>query len=235
MSNAPVRLLIAITSGRGWCSRFGHRLASMTLHLGMNGVKGADGKNRLERCALMVNHGAYLTIARESHMVKAKAEGFTHLLSLDDDMTFPVDCVERMLAHDKAVVTCNYRKKIQDRTEMICASLDGGMVDSANKTGLEKIAGMGMGITLIDVAKVAHVPRPYFEVLWDEDKQEFDIEDGVFSLRLRNHDVDLWCDHDLSQEVGHVGEVEFLIPKITSFGVVKPLENHHEVQAQAAG
>ena len=185
MREAPVKLLIAITSGRGWCSRFGHKYGQLCFHLGRFGIPNADGKPLLERFALIVNHGAYLTIARNDHMLQARKQGFTHLLSLDDDMTFPANCVERMIAHEKAVVTCNYRQKVADESKFACSGEDGSMLSSLNKTGLEKLTGMGMGITLIDIERTMHVPPPFFEVLWDEEKQDYLIEDGVFSGLLR--------------------------------------------------
>ena len=38
------------------------------------------------------------------------------------------------------------------------------------------------------------------------------IEDTVFSYLLWNHGVEMWCDHDLSREIGHVGEFEYRLP-----------------------
>ncbi len=228
MSIRPIKLLICISSGRGWASRFGHSLSSLTLTLGLNRLKDEHGVPRLDRCGIAVAHGAYLVKSRNDHLTAALNGGFTHMLSLDDDMTFPVDIVERLLAHDKAVVTCNYRKKIIDKMDYCCMGLDGEMLSSLNKTGLEKIGSMGMGVTLIDLDKIRHVPGPYFAVIWNGDKNEYLIEDGVFSNLLRGYDVDLWCDHDASQLVGHVGEVEFLIPTVTSLGIVSKLEKPNE-------
>ena len=230
MAERNIRLLIVVASGRGWASRFGHRLACLTLHLGMTRLGG-----RLERCATQVHHGAYLVKARNDHLKSALAGGFTHMLSLDDDMTFPADSVERMLAHDKAVVTCNYRKKYADRIEFCCTDYDGEMLVSTGKTGLERIGMMGMGITLIDLDKIRHIPGPYFAVIWNEETGEPLIEDGFFSALLAEYDVEIWCDHDLSQDVGHVGEVEFRCPTITSLELVTPTENGNESKIQAAG
>lgn len=236
MTESSVKLLIVVASGRGWASRFGHKLASLTLHLGMTRLGG-----RLAQCAIQVHHGAYLVKARNDHMVAAIAGGFTHMLSLDDDMTFPADCVDRMLAHDLPVVTCNYRKKIEERIEFCCSNMDGGMVVThAGKSGLEQVSSMGMGLTLIDIEKVKHVPGPYFAVIWNETTGEHVIEDGVFSALLQEHGVELWCDHDVSKEVGHVGEIEFTVPKLTSLELVSSRlpaipqsEKKHEVQVQA--
>lgn len=223
-----IRLLVVVASGRGWASRFGGALATMMLHLGMKGIQDADGSQRLERCAIQIHHGAYLVKARNDHILAAIAGDFTHMLSLDDDMTFPPDAIQRLFAHDKGVVTCNYRKKLPDRVEFCCTGFDGRQVTSVGKTGIEQIGWMGMGLTLIDIAKIAHVPPPYFEVVWNHRTSEYIIEDGVFSALLHRHGVEIWCDHDLSQRVGHVGDFEFTVPTVSKLELVTSQESPNE-------
>lgn len=205
----PVRLLIAVASGRGWCADFGFSLAHVMLNLGMNKLGG-----RLEDVKLAVTRQAYLVAARNDHMMMAIAEGFTHILYLDDDMTFPGDIVERLLAADKPVITCNYRKKNVKGLDYVCSTLAGEMLSSTTKTGLEQIGAMGLGMTLIKVDAVRNIPPPFFAVIWQKGLGTYLIEDGVFSLLLREHRVELWCDHDTSRHVGHVGEVQFNVPPV---------------------
>ena len=230
MSERPINLLICVASGRDWKSRFGHSLAALAMHLGFNRLDG-----RLHRVSLRIHHGAYLVQARNAHIIEGLKGGYTHVLSLDDDMMFPANSVDRMIAHDKAVVTVNYRKKLEDRLEFVCTSPGGHMTTSFNKTGIEPVIGMGMGLTLIDMDKIRHVPGPYFAVLWNEATGENVLEDSVFCALLQSYGVEIWCDHSLSQDVKHVGDYEFGIPTPRPLELFPTLEKKHESQKQATG
>lgn len=235
MSEKKIKLLIGVCSGRGWSSRFGQSLAMLTLHLGLGRLRGADGEDRLDKCGLRVHHNAYLVTSRNDHIVEALKQDYTHFLSLDDDMMFPVEVVEQMLAHDKPVVTVNYRKKYAERLEFVCTSPDGSATSSFNKTGLERVVSMGMGLALFKLDAIRHVPGPYFGVVWDEATGAPIIEDKFFCLLLNAHGVDIWCDHDLSQKVAHMGEYEFKIPTPRPLDLVSNfVEQRHDEQIQAA-
>lgn len=208
-TESDVNLLITVSSGRGWASRFGHSLAALMLHLGLFRLNG-----KLAGISLRVTNQAYLVASRQDHLTSAITEGFTHWLSFDDDMTFPENTVERLLTHNKDVVTCNYRKKTPDRIEYVCSDLNGKMLDSTDQTDLVRIGSMGMGVTMVDINKIKHIPGPHFAVIWSKELNRFIIEDAVFSEVLKEHGIELWCDQELSQEVGHVGEVEFTPPVI---------------------
>lgn len=189
------------------------------LQLGLEKLGG-----RMEGLALTIARQAHPSITRNEHLTQALAEGFTHFLSLDDDQTFPADVVERMLASAKPVLACNYRKKTDERVEYTCSDINGDMLNSTGRMGLEPITAMGMGMALIDLRAMAHVPAPYFAVIWNKDKGSYLIEDAVFSLLLREHNVALWCDHELSQDIGHVGEKEYRLPSVVpaTISVVGP-------------
>ena len=227
--DSPVKLMIAIASGRGWAVDFGQSLALLLAQLVSNRLGG-----RLQDIQLHVQKNAYLVCARNDSLTKAIDGGFTHYLSLDDDMAFNADVVDRLIAHDKPVITANYRKKTPERVEYVCGDLEGEMLDTTCRTGIERIGSMGMGMTLIDLATIKHVPRPYFAVLWDKAKEKFIIEDGVFSALLREKNVEVWTDHDVSRQVGHVGEFMFVPPEYVPMTIPIPSENEAMVSELAA-
>ena len=179
------------------------------LHLGINRLGG-----RLELIQLEVTKQAYLVEARQKHLSRAIKDGFTHFMSFDDDQTFPANIIERCLEADKPIVVANYRKKLPNEVTCVCTAMDGKYLDSTNKTGLEQVVGIGMGCTFIQIDKMKHVPGPYFAVLWDKAKDRLVIEDGVFSEIMRANGIEMWADHDLSREVGHIGEVTYLVPPL---------------------
>lgn len=204
-----VNLFVSVISSRQWPARFGESLAGLMFHIGRTGLGG-----RLSGLRMTINRQAHPSTTRNEHLVQAQADGFTHLLSLDDDQTFPGDVADRLLAHAKPIVTCNYRKK-QMELEYVCSGIDGAELNSTHAKGLERIKAMGMGMTFIDLACLKDIPQPYFAAVWNKDENQYWIEDKVFSYLLWNAGVEVWCDHDLSREIGHVGEYEYLLPAYT--------------------
>ncbi len=204
--NKEVKLSIAISSNRGWAPLFGRSFGAMMLHIGLNHIM-----NRCAGLSLTVVAQAYLVTARQDQLDSALTGDFTHLLYLDDDQTFPYDVVDRLLKHDKDIVTCNYRKKTIDEVKFVCADMNNEYIDSRGKTGLERIFSGGMGVTLIRLDKLRKIPKPHFGVVYQKELGRFIIEDCFFANVMKFHGVEMYCDHDLSQEVGHIGEYEYRI------------------------
>ena len=201
----PVKLYVSVVSARQWPVKFGESLVALALHLGLRHLDG-----RLAQVNLSITGQAHPSTTRNAHIVHALADGYTHFLSLDDDQTFPPDLVEKMLASQKPVLTGNYRKKRMDLVEHVCAGMDGKTLDSTHRTGLERCKAMGNGMALIELDAIRHIRPPYYAALWQNDR--YMIEDEVFSLLLGQNGVEIWCDHDLSREIGHVGEYEYRLP-----------------------
>lgn len=205
VDQTPVKLLIAISSNRGWAPLFGRSFGAMMLYLGMSKLNG-----RLAGFNLRMTMQAYLVTARQDDLDDALNGDYTHILYLDDDQTFPHDVIERLLSHDKPVVTANYRKKSPD-VQFVCSGEDNKFIDSRGRTGLERINACGMGITLVKLDAVRKIPKPHFCVVYSKATGKFIIEDTFFSNVMGVNGVDIWVDHDLSQVVGHVGETEYRI------------------------
>lgn len=205
-----VRLYIAISSNRGWASGFGRSFGGMMLYLGLHQLSG-----RLEGLHLNVTSQAYLVTSRQDHLDEALAGDYTHLLYLDDDQTFPHDLVDRLLPHDKSLMSCNYRKK-GDKVDFTCTDMNNQHIDSRGKTGIERIFSSGLGVTLIKLDAIRHIPRPHFGVMMHPENGKFIIEDCFFANILYHHGIEMFVDHDLSQEIGHIGEVEWRISEASN-------------------
>lgn len=204
-----VKLYISVPSCREWKPAFGSSFAALTFHLVKNGVRGCNLTRFMPEIAAQAS---CLSRARQKALNNAINGGFTHWLSLDDDMQFPADVVERLISHDKDVVTCNYRRK-DEVISGVCTGLDGIRLNSIGKHDLEQIGWMGGGLFLADLEKIKHVPKPHFEVSWCEKAQDYYDQDTYFSAKLRANGCEIWCDHGLSQEVIHIGDHSFAWPQ----------------------
>lgn len=128
--------------------------------------------------------------------------GATHILWLDADMTFPPDTALRLLKHEKEVVAANYVTRVAPSRPT--ARRDGQFVSSQDASGLESVDHVGMGVFLMKTQRIWQVPRPLF---WYSTPTE--TEDVYFCRQLKAAGFDILIDHDLSKEVGHVGQFTY--------------------------
>jgi hypothetical protein len=109
---------------------------------------------------------------RNQACAAAIADGFSHLLFLDADMSWPADVLARMLAHHaRGVVSALYFLK---RWPHYPVALRDGVRDESGATryhydlrgvdadGLRRESVVGMGCTLIPVAALRRMARPWF-------------------------------------------------------------------------
>lgn len=225
MINKEVRLYIAVPSCRDWKVRFGSSFMGL-IHNVMN-----IGLTDRKLTAIYLNAMAGASIlsrARQLALNDAIKGGFTHLLMLDDDMTFPGNTVDRLLQHEKPFVAANYCRKVPGEPVSISFDLNGKSIDSAGKTGLEEVMFVGAGLNLIDLEAIKHISPPHFCVVWDEQRQDYWGEDMFFCNKLRSEGIPIFIDHDLSQKVGHVGDYEF------RFEINEMIEEFQERMKRAA-
>ena len=199
-----VKLFVSVPSNRDWKSGFGSSLAHMVNHLS-SGRFNVPGYTMATYFMRVYGNSSCLSVARQNFVEECKIGGFTHWLSLDDDMTFPPNIVDRLLAHGKDVVSCNARYKVEDYIGS-CQDMNGKPIDSRGKTGLEELMTMGGAIFLAKVDCFRNIPKPNFQVVWSEAHNAYVSEDIYFAAQLKHHGVRLWCDHDVSQEIYHIGE-----------------------------
>ena len=79
---------------------------------------------------------------------------------------------------------------------------------SKNKTGIEKADGIGCGVMLISKHTLTTIPKPwfFFELL---PENKLLGEDIYFCIKAKDAGIETFIDHDLSQEIGHVGNYTY--------------------------
>lgn len=145
-----------------------------------------------------ISQGTYLAKQRTELVEQSINAGASHILFIDSDMRFPEDTLERLLEHDLDIVGVNYRHRQSDKW------VTG--ISSDMKFGLQEVKRLGFGVTLIKTSVFEKLPIPYFNTEYDGD--EFIGEDVNFCINAIDAGFKIFVDHDLSQEVKHLGVKE---------------------------
>ena len=150
-----------------------------------------------------------LVQAREKVVAAGLDWGAEWLLLLDSDHTFPADTMLRLLARGKPAVGCNAMKS------------DGSGPVLPIGEGLEEVEHSGLGIFLISrrpfetMAEQAQKAgqKTILPLFAFERTPEGGIigEDVFFCRKLKAAGFPIFCDHDLSREIGHIGERTFTL------------------------
>lgn len=161
-----------------------------------------------------------ITANRNIIVQNARQLGGTDLLYVDSDSVFPPHALMQLLTHDKDIAcatTC--RRKGNDRSP-ICTPLDFDSIEPFQK--LVQMKAIGFPFMLIkmsvfdrldemglapDGVYFAEPPRQIMKDRgWDCPGMETLIpEDEYWCHLVRQAGFDIWCDMELSMQIGHVG------------------------------
>lgn len=200
-----VKMAIAVLSGRDLNPMFVAALNGLTAQLQNAGIKGVD---RPLFCMMFKSNVGCISAGRQLVLDECISHDFTHVLFIDDDMVFGKDILDSMFQNlDRfAVIGLNAVRKDPTQNYFCARTLGGEMLSSEGKTGCEEVLRIGMGIMLIYLKKIQHIPAPHFEVRWNFQTGAYISEDFFFCDKLRAHCITIGVDHDSSQTVGHVGD-----------------------------
>lgn len=205
-----VNLAILIPSNGDWRQEFGISLMHMTVALLTIPL---PAPYVLGQVVPIVKTSSLLPRSRQEAFSDAIEQGCTHAICLDADQTFPATIVHDLLKHGKDFVAANVAVKCYPSLPTARNVGDGNFgtaVSSADwKKGLEKVWRIGIAVALIDLAAVKATPKPWFEVRWNEQTGQCVGEDWFFCQKLQEQGVDLYIDHDLSRQVGHMGSFSY--------------------------
>lgn len=134
----------------------------------------------------------------------AKSFGATHILFIDSDMTFPPDTLIRLLKPELRVIGCNAARRTDPPTAIIPVG-----------DGIQQVDHLGLGVMLIDMEVFKHLEVPYFKAVWDESEERFIGEDIYFCRQVRAAGGYVYCNHGLSELIGHVGARNYKLADCT--------------------
>lgn len=128
----------------------------------------------------------------------------THIGIVEADMRFPPYAFAWLLGRSKDVVAANYWQRQQRNWVASMSGVD--HVSSLDKVGLQRVLSVGCGVMLIRKRVFEEMSLPWFSTPWVPHLARHIGPDVYFCI---NSKKEIWIDHDLSQDVEHVGEVRF--------------------------
>lgn len=161
-----------------------------------------DSLSGLQQVDLLNIRTSVVEVGRFMIVRDALARGADATLFLDSDMVFPENTLARLLAHDKPIVGATYIKR-RDPFDVLGTAIDD--IPPGAK-GIAQMARMPFGCMLIRREVYDKVPRPWFQVDYIPEDDSFLSEDFWFCDRAREAGFDIWCDLDLSHDLGHCGQ-----------------------------
>lgn len=200
---SKVDLVIAIPTAGMVRMSFAYSLCGMVSATAARGMP-TRPEAELSICMDIVESSVIHT-NREQLVKRAIDSGKTHLMFLDDDMTFEPTVLEIMLGRRQAVVCTNYLIKTA-KPEFVAVGLDGSRIPTTERsTGLQPIAYSGFGCSLFEVAVFKRTPQPWFLPKFDPASSTYTTEDNPCYERLREVGATVYLDHDASKLLSHVG------------------------------
>lgn len=191
MSDTSPLVAIAVPSGDMVHADFAMRLATLCLNPGAR--------------AFVVNARSSLVMVGRNQCVEAaRLAKATHILFLDSDIVFPANTLARLLAHNKDAVGALYVQRVPPH--MPLGVTDDGKQEAIT-SGLRRMKLMPTGCLLLRSGLFDALPKPWFNTREVEGK--IMGEDFHFCEQLARHGIDIWCDGDLSREIGHIGQKTF--------------------------
>jgi len=164
--------------------------------------------------------GTYVHTARQDLTMMAIRNECDFILWIDSDMRFPRDALFRLWAHNKDIVGVNYSKRTLPamyvgikRTGEIEGDRGQRLITNDETTGLETCEALGFGFLLMHMDVIYEMGEkkcaPFFIQEYDFENMRNTGEDVWFCKKAAECGFEIWCDHDLSKEIKHIGQIEF--------------------------
>lgn len=201
-------------------------LSQMLLALQKHRVKGYD----INGAVVFSKQTSILPKSRQELVRDAIAAKCSHLLFIDSDQVFPASTAHRLAMHGKPVVGCNIPTKMLPSTPTARTKgtdwYAGDVVYSNGKRGIEQVWRLGCGVMLIDLSIFTTLPKPWFNMEYRAEHDDFVGEDWFFCEQLERAGIPIFVDHELSLEIGHKGSyifehVDINVPQTTNLKVAQ--------------
>ncbi len=198
----PIKIAVAVVSNRLIKPKTTLALMEMIAH------------TKHEVFPIVASEGYTTAEGRNYCVIQAMRNNCTHLLFVDDDMTFPVDTIERLLAHGKELVgVYSYSRALPLSPTVAFLDEEGNhlphdrIAKYKKPKELFKCFAIGMGVALIDMNLFAKIDKPWFKFDVHESGKIIMGEDAWLCKQSHEKGIDVWCDPTL--KIGHLGDFDY--------------------------
>lgn len=202
-----IRLTIAIPSAGTVVMPFSYSVSTMLSYTAVHKVRTVPEANI--EIDLQIVESANWIENREQLVESVVERDRTHLMFLDDDMSFEPQILEIMLGRRQQIVCTNYLIKTQDYAEkpqFVAVSLDDKRIPlTEHSTGIQPIAYSGFGASIFDVDVFRKVTFPRFLPDANCETKKYTTEDNPFYRKAREAGFTVYLDHDASKLLSHWG------------------------------
>ena len=131
----------------------------------------------------------------------------THLFLLDSDCVPASHTIQRLLAHDRPIISAPHMTEIKgERGPMVVDRRNGGYVQHWPIRGLQRVDAVGGSGLLVRRDVLEKTKPPWFQCQYGQDGLLTKGEDFYFCEKMSREGYDIWTDCDLVQK--HFKEME---------------------------
>ena len=135
---------------------------------------------------------------------------YDYLFSVDSDITFDNNILQKFIDHDLDIVSGIYRQRKEDLILEIYAEHGGNVSwEEIKNKQLVKIGACGFGCVLVKRQVFESVGQPAFEYHVALDHKNTVSEDWDFCAKARDKGFEVWADTDVV--CGHIGSTTFKV------------------------
>lgn len=165
---------------------------------------------------IIATQGYTIAENRTYAVIQAKKQNCTHILFIDDDMEFPANTLDTLLAHKKEIVGVNSQSRTLPLSTTVALLKDGEYWPHDQVPGyyqmpeeLFECYSVGMGVALIDMKVFDEIDLPWFHFETHENGKVMVGEDAWLCKQMRDKGMKIWCDPSI--EIGHIGEYNYAL------------------------
>lgn len=166
---------------------------------------------RPPQCTTFIYNGQPVSKSRNIIVKSAFDWGATHLLFLDDDMTFPENTLKILLEQNKDIIGSLAFKRKEPYLPVIYkknpANPDRFITITDYEKGIIPVEATGAAFLLVKMDVFRRLKFPWFDFAPDEDHPgELIGEDLYFCKKAKEAGYSIWV--DTVHTIGHIGTVE---------------------------
>lgn len=204
-----LKIVLGFPSNGRWVGDFGISALNMSAYFMANKV----GEYKSQVLVPAHTKGSILPRSRLNIVKMAFEKEATHVAMIDTDQTYPRHTLHDLVLADKDIIGCNIATKeipASPTARKKGSDLGGDLVyTDPDSPRFEKVWRLGCGIMLIKMKVFQKLGLNCWEILWKEELQDYQGEDWRFCELAEAAGFEIWVDHKLSDEVGHVGDYNF--------------------------